>query len=1021
MKKLYLKLMALAMVTAGVTANAQEQTISSVREKSTAPKIHKCFTVEAMEAIRSKNPAAETDAQFEAWMQQQIQMRKASKTALVNYTVPVIFHVISKGTAVTNVANSTNGYNISQAVIQQQILELNKAYSNNTNSPYAVAANTGIQFALAQKNTSGTVLAEPGIERINLTSKGWSDPTTTPWTQTYIDATVKSATIWNPSNYLNVWVVPAMTNGTDEILGYATFPTSSGLTGITSTETVATAGLVVEALTLGSVYAPQGCGDDFVFSQGGTLVHELGHFFGLRHIWGDSNCGTDYCDDTPVHFTANSGVPTHPKPNSCGTPDEMFENYMDYTDDAILNTFTQNQADRMQTVMSVSPRRASLALATNPAGLVPVTASNKAAFSECTGILNVTEAALSGTYPRYRDVSLNLNIEDKATAAATVTINTAGTASAGTYQVLTPTLTFAAGDSYKPVKIRLFDNAVADGDRSIVVSYSISGTGVTAGTTAQTVTINVLDDEKIPIGDNSVMILGQNFDSTITGWSTLASSGAVNRFTVSPNANTAGGGGTGSSAHVTNNTTTRPYTYTQVTTAGLAVLQSPLINPIGLPNATITFKYGVRAQTTSTDYGWLGYSPSNNNLSVLIFNAAHYAGNTTTVTGNPSFTLASLGLDNTQFYFDFGFSWDATGGNNPPMNFDDIMLTCDGIKIETAMSNSYGFDVPTGANSSYFRSSANNKIIASLSNSSVALPQISAAVTQSGTGRPNITTTAGTYLRTEKVITLSQATVNNSATYTATFYYNTSEMAAWGAAVPNLKVIQVNAGTDIFGSLNPGNTVILTPTITDKRTTDGYVAFTVTTSGFGQFAVVEQATILPLTWLSFTGKLVENNKVNLVWKTGAETNNKGFEVQRSSDAVEYKKIGWVDGLNGSVNNYTFTDANIVKGNKYYYRLKQTDNDNRYSYSSIVVISYLGGKELTLYPNPVHDKLVILNGSNTNEKATIVITDAAGKVVYNETQTLTNKVEIPSAMWSNGIYLVKITTTAGTDTYKIMKQ
>ncbi len=136
-------------------------------------------------------------------------------------------------------------------------------------------------------------------------------------------------------------------------MGYASFPSLSTLADLISSETANKAEIIIATGTIGSTFSPAVCGNSY--GLGKTLTHESGHFFVLRHIWGDATCGEDYCNDTPIHFVSNNGVPTHTKNNSCGTADEMFENYMDYTDDIVLNTFTAKQVDRMQTVMLNSP------------------------------------------------------------------------------------------------------------------------------------------------------------------------------------------------------------------------------------------------------------------------------------------------------------------------------------------------------------------------------------------------------------------------------------------------------------------------------------------------------------------------------------------------------------------------------------------------------------------------------------------------------------------------------------------
>jgi len=98
--------------------------------------------------------------------------------------------------------------------------------------------------------------------------------------------------------------------------------------------------------------------DPFFFGQGGiteepnhlgrTATHELGHYFNLHHLWGNNSAdcnASDFVDDTPMQFANTRGCPTHPK-RSCSSND-MFMNYMDYTDDPCVAMFTDGQKQRM--------------------------------------------------------------------------------------------------------------------------------------------------------------------------------------------------------------------------------------------------------------------------------------------------------------------------------------------------------------------------------------------------------------------------------------------------------------------------------------------------------------------------------------------------------------------------------------------------------------------------------------------------------------------------------------------------
>ncbi len=132
------------------------------------------------------------------------------------------------------------------------------------------------------------------------------------------------------------------------------------------------------------------------------------------------------------------------------------------------------------------------------------------------------------------------------------------------------------------------------------------------------------------------------------------------------------------------------------------------------------------------------------------------------------------------------------------------------------------------------------------------------------------------------------------------------------------------------------------PTSVDNRlSTEGFISYTATVTGFGQFTLIDSTNVLPVfTWVSFTGTL-NSNTISLNWTTQNETGNEPFDVQRSTDSTNFTSIGTVNAKNGTSNTYTFDDNNIVKGTKYYYRIKQTDNSGNISYNNIISVNYPG--------------------------------------------------------------------------------
>lgn len=330
-------------------------------------------------------------AQYDSLFQQKVIDYLNSNTALnkvqTTYQIPVIIHVIHNGQAIGVFPN------LAQGQLNSQIQVLNDDYSgigfNSGNYPatafqaYAtntiIAAsskdgsnrigisNTGISFCLALKDSLGNTLSEPGIERRHWnTISGATDPalaSTSSALTNLMTNTIKPATIWSPNKYLNIWVSDV--NASAGLLGFATFPPLSGLTGIAGPGTATTDGLWCWAKVFGSqnifstgVYSAP-------YNYGRTVTHELSHYLGLRHTWGDASCATDYCNDTPAEQTSTFGIQTYPYlPNNCptnspptGPEGVMFMNFADYTDDAGMYMFTDEQKIRMQTAMTNSPYR----------------------------------------------------------------------------------------------------------------------------------------------------------------------------------------------------------------------------------------------------------------------------------------------------------------------------------------------------------------------------------------------------------------------------------------------------------------------------------------------------------------------------------------------------------------------------------------------------------------------------------------------------------------------------------------
>lgn len=309
-----------------------------------------CVTMEQDSISRAKYPQRGSLSDFEYDLQlkiEELELKNRSKrTQATLLTIPIIFHIVHNGEPIGT------GTNLSAAQVQSQIEVLNEDFRKLQGSPgfnnSPVGADIEIEFCLSPLDENGVTLTEPGIHRYNGNRSSWS--------RTDIENQLKPFTIWNPNLFYNVWSVRFAASDAN-LLGYAQFPDQSGLTGLPASGPASTDGSVVRYQSIGSAAKGNFPVMEAPFNRGRTLVHETGHWLGLRHIWGDGNCADDFVADTPPASGPSSGCPTGRV--SCGGTN-MVENYMDYSNDACMNIFTQGQKARMRAVMEVSPRRKTL-------------------------------------------------------------------------------------------------------------------------------------------------------------------------------------------------------------------------------------------------------------------------------------------------------------------------------------------------------------------------------------------------------------------------------------------------------------------------------------------------------------------------------------------------------------------------------------------------------------------------------------------------------------------------------------
>ncbi len=299
-----------------------------------------CVTHEMYEQQLNINP--ELRAKVEQWEKEgQENMNKVlnnkstqstQKGSSVVKIIPVVFHVIHEG----------GPENISRAQLENQIDILNADFRRlnaDTSATPAVfkplSGDTEVEFKIATLDPNGN--CTDGVVRVYSSLTNSASPRDL----------VKGLSYWPSNKYLNIWIVKSIapSSGTVGIVaGYAQFP------GIGSTTTD---GVVFRHDFTGAI------GTANASNAGRTATHEVGHWLGLYHIWGDDGTactGSDQVSDTPNQAGPNQTTcPSWPKISCSNGPNgEMFTNYMDYTRGNCQNMFSVGQSNRMNAVLNGS-------------------------------------------------------------------------------------------------------------------------------------------------------------------------------------------------------------------------------------------------------------------------------------------------------------------------------------------------------------------------------------------------------------------------------------------------------------------------------------------------------------------------------------------------------------------------------------------------------------------------------------------------------------------------------------------
>ncbi len=282
--------------------------------------------------------------------------------------------------------------------------------------------------------------------------------------------------------------------------------------------------------------------------------------------------------------------------------------------------------------------------------------------------------------------------------------------------------------------------------------------------------------------------------------------------------------------------------------------------------------------------------------------------------------------------------------------------------------------------------------------------------------------------------TFEKGTIGFASTYDMTLYYDEND----------LPYIPANTAEEMEMVELAGAYNLTYPTsdnwIYSGSGIDYFVSVTanmaqLTHNQFSDFTLLAKNSSLPVTTLYVTAEW-DNNDALIKWATGSEINNYGFEIQKCTGGCsEFETIGFVRG-NGNTNtakfySYIDIDAKTMSENNFYYRLKQIDFDNEFSYTHVVTLNKDNIEEtviessiISIYPNPakVSQEIYVVMEVESDQEILLMAYDIIGKEIFADRVFFTKGTHVYTLKTDNfaeGTYVLRVIYSNKSDNKKFV--